>query len=78
LGVHADNAKASALREVVVESDPFGKIWAGIKSARSLVAIDRGSGECVFEDPVGTGLRSFKACDYTIAEGEKRSLEVPR
>jgi hypothetical protein len=67
LSVHANHAKANTLVQVVVESDTFGKIGAGVESARPLVVIDCGAGEGVFENPIGARLRPFKTSNGTVA-----------
>ena len=67
LSIHAHNTKASALVQVVVESDTLGEIGAGIESAGALVVVDSCSSEGMLEDPVGASLWSLEAGAHTIA-----------
>jgi len=67
LSVHANNTEANTLVKVVVQSDTLGKVRAGVQSAGALVVIDCGSGESVFEDPVGARLRSLQTSTSTVA-----------
>jgi len=59
LSVHANNAEANTLVQVVVESDTLGKVGAGVESARALVIVDCGTSEGVFKHPVGTSFGSI-------------------
>jgi len=76
LSIHANNAKASALGQVVVESDTLGKVGAGVEGARALVVIDGGASKGVLEDPVGAGLWSIEALGRAVAGGVDAILEV--
>jgi hypothetical protein len=67
LSVHANNAEANTLVKVVVQSDTFGKVRAGVQSAGALVVVDCGSDESVFEDPVGASLRTIQTSNGTVA-----------
>ena len=67
LSVHANNTEANTLVKVVVQSDPLGKVRAGVKSAGALVVIDRGSDESVFVDPVGARFRTIQTSNGTVA-----------
>jgi len=75
LGVHADNSKASAVVQVVIESDALGEVGAGVESARALVVIKTGS-EGVLEDPVGASLRAIETLSGAVASRFDAILEV--
>jgi hypothetical protein len=76
LSIHANNAEASALGQVVVQSNTLGKVRAGVESAGALVVIDFGAGKGVLEDPVGAGFWSVEALGGTVAGGVDAILEV--
>jgi len=67
LSVHANGAEATALCQIVVESDSLGKVGAGVQRARALVVVNSGSGEGVLEDPVGAGLWTLEAGNGAVA-----------
>jgi len=76
LSVHADNPKAGAIVQVVVESDSLWKVGTGVKSARALVVIDGSTGEGVFIHPIRTGFWSVETLCSTIAGRVDAILEV--
>jgi len=67
LSVHANNAKANTLVQVVIESNTLGKVGAGVESARALVIINCGASEGVFENPVGTSFGSIQTLSGAVA-----------
>jgi len=75
LGVHADNSKASAVVQVVIESDALGEVGAGVESARALVVV-KTSSEGVLEDPVGASLWAIEALSGAVASRFDAILEV--
>jgi len=76
LSVHPDNSKASAVVQVVVESDTLGEVGAGVKSARALVIIDGSSNEGMLKHPIRTSFWPIQTLCSTIACRVDAILEV--